>query len=147
MLLSVHSASATPFSAVNTQQNSKECSNRQIAFGWLFKPRAARATMGSICKEILTVAGADEVWSAVRDIGALHTRLVPGFVTDTRLESGARIVTFGNGMMLREPIIAVDDGARRRVWSAEGGPNHEGNLGSNCRVSDPPELTESAMAI
>lgn len=33
--------------------------------------------MGSICKEILTVAGADEVWSAVRDIGALHTRLVP----------------------------------------------------------------------
>jgi hypothetical protein len=34
--------------------------------------------MGSICKEILTVAGADEVWSAVRDIGALHTRLVPG---------------------------------------------------------------------
>ena len=78
--------------------------------------------MGSICKEILTVAGADEVWSAVRDIGALHTRLVPGFVTDTRLEPGARIVTFGNGMMLREPIIAVDNGARRLVWSAEGGP-------------------------
>lgn len=49
--------------------------------------------MGSICKEILTVAGADEVWSAVRDIGALHTRLVPGFVTDTCLEPGARIVT------------------------------------------------------
>ena len=78
--------------------------------------------MGSICKEILTVAGADEVWSAVRDIGALHTRLVPGFVTDTRLEPGARIVTFGNAMMLREPIIAVDNGARRLVWSAEGGP-------------------------
>src|SRR5262245_41860102 len=78
--------------------------------------------MGSICKEILTVAGADEVWSAVRDIGALHTRLVPGFVTNTRLEPGARIVTFGNGMILREPIIAVDDEARRLVWSAEGGP-------------------------
>jgi len=25
-------------------------------------------------------------------------------------------------MMLREPIIAVDNGARRLVWSAEGGP-------------------------
>ena len=35
---------------------------------------------------------------------------------------GARIVTFGNGMVLREPIIAVDDHARRLVWSAEGGP-------------------------
>ena len=78
--------------------------------------------MGSICKEILTVAGADEVWSAVRDIGALHTRLVPGLVTDTYLESGARIVTFGNGMVLREPIIAINDDVRRLVWSARGGP-------------------------
>jgi hypothetical protein len=78
--------------------------------------------MGSICREIVTRAGADNVWSAIRYIGALHTRLVPGLVTDTRLEPGARIVTFGNGMVLREPIIAVDDNARRLVWSAEGGP-------------------------
>ncbi len=68
------------------------------------------------------MAGADEVWSAVRDIGALHTRLVPGFVTDTCLEPGARIVTFGNGMVLREPIIAINDDVRRLVWSARGGP-------------------------
>ena len=76
--------------------------------------------MASICKQIVTKARTDAVWSAIRDIGALHTRLVPGFVTDTRLERGARIVTFGNGMVLREPIIAVDDKARRLVWSAEG---------------------------
>jgi Polyketide cyclase / dehydrase and lipid transport len=80
------------------------------------------AKMGSLCKEIVTRAGPDDVWSAIRDIGALHTRLVPGFVTDTRLAPGARIVTFGNGMVLREPIVAVDDDARRLVWSAEGGP-------------------------
>ena len=78
--------------------------------------------MGSIRKEILTRAGTDDVWSVIRDIGALHTRLVPGFVTDTRLEPGAQIVTFGNGMVLREPIITVDDKARQLVWSAEGGP-------------------------
>ena len=78
--------------------------------------------MASICKHIVTKARTDDVWSAIRDIGALHTRLVPGFVTDTRLERGARIVTFGNGMVLREPIIAVDDNARRLVWSAEGAP-------------------------
>jgi polyketide cyclase/dehydrase/lipid transport protein len=77
--------------------------------------------MASLCKEILTRARTDDVWSAIRDIGALHTRLVPGFVTDTRLEPGARIVTFGNGMVLREPIIAIDDKMRRLVWSAEGG--------------------------
>ena len=55
--------------------------------------------MGSICKKILTKAAIEDVWSAIRDIGALHTRLVPGFVTDTRVEPGARIVTFGNGMV------------------------------------------------
>ena len=60
-------------------------------------------------------------WDAIRDIGALHTRLVPGFVVDTRLEPGERVVTFGNGMVVREPIIDIDDHARRLVWSAIGG--------------------------
>jgi carbon monoxide dehydrogenase subunit G len=69
--------------------------------------------------EILTKAKPDRVWDAIRDIGALHTRLVPGFVLDTRLELGARVVTFNNGMIVREPIIAVDDERRRLVWSAE----------------------------
>ena len=53
--------------------------------------------MASIRKELLTKASVDDVWGALRDIGALHTRLVPGFVIDTLLEPGQRIVTFGNG--------------------------------------------------
>jgi len=75
--------------------------------------------MASIHKEILTTARPDDVWDALRDIGALHTRLVPGFVTDTSLEPGARIVTFGNGMVVRELIVAIEDGESRVVWSAE----------------------------
>ena len=75
--------------------------------------------MASIRKEIMTRAKADQVWAVLRDIGALHTRLVPGFVVDTRLELGARIVTFGNGMVVREPIVDVNDETRRVVWSAE----------------------------
>ncbi len=78
--------------------------------------------MASIRKEISTNASPADVWAALRDIGALHTRLVPGFVIDTRLEPGERIVTFGNGMVVREPIIDVDDDARRLVWSAIDGP-------------------------
>src|SRR4030095_15227284 len=78
-------------------------------------------TMASIRKEILTSAPPDEVWAAIRDIGALHTRLVPGFVADTQLEPGQRIVTFGNGMVVREPIVDLDDQAQRLVWSAIGG--------------------------
>jgi carbon monoxide dehydrogenase subunit G len=76
--------------------------------------------MASIRKEIETDARPEDVWAAIRDIGALHTRLVPGFVIATRLEPGARVVTFGNGMEIREPIVDLDDAARRLVWSAEG---------------------------
>jgi Polyketide cyclase / dehydrase and lipid transport len=75
--------------------------------------------MASIRKEISTKASADSVWFALRDVGALHTRLVPGFVVDTRLEPGARIVTFGNGMVIRELIVDLDDEAKRLVWSAQ----------------------------
>ncbi len=77
--------------------------------------------MASIRREISTLAAPAAVWDAIRDIGALHTRLVPGFVVDTRLEPGARIVTFGNGMVIREPIVDASDADRRLVWSAEGG--------------------------
>jgi hypothetical protein len=77
--------------------------------------------MASIRKEIPIEAPAADVWDAVRDIGALHKRLVPGFVVDTHLEDGARVVTFGNGMVVRELIVDLDDGARRLAWSATGG--------------------------
>lgn len=78
--------------------------------------------MASIRRELLTNAPAEAVWDAIRDVGALHTRLVPGFVVDTRMADGERVVTFGNGMVIREPIVTIDDAARRLVWSAIGGP-------------------------
>src|SRR5436190_9195086 len=77
--------------------------------------------MASIRKEIPLESSAENVWAAVRDVGALHTKLVPGFVVDTRLEEGARIVTFGNGMVARELIVDVDDESRRVAWSVVGG--------------------------
>jgi carbon monoxide dehydrogenase subunit G len=77
--------------------------------------------MASLHKEIRIAAPASAIWDAARDLGALHTRLVPGFVVDTQLEAGSRLVTFFNGMKLREPIITVDDERRRLVWSASGG--------------------------
>ena len=76
--------------------------------------------MASITKRIETVAPVNAVWAAIRDVGALHTRLVPGFVVDTVLDGDARIVTFANGTVIREPIIAVDDEHRRLVWAAVG---------------------------
>lgn len=92
--------------------------------------------MASIRKEISTKASVDAVWSALRDIGALHTRLVPGFVVDTRLEPGARIVTFGNGMVAREVIVDIDDQAKRVVWSATGDRLTHHNASAQVFVSD-----------
>ncbi len=77
--------------------------------------------MASIRTEIPVAAAPAYCWEVLRDVGALHTRLVPGFVTNTVLEDGARLVTFGNGMVARELIIDLDDEARRLVWSVVGG--------------------------
>jgi len=76
--------------------------------------------MASISKEIVSRATPDAVWDAIRDVGALHTRLVPGFVTSTELIPGGRRVTFGNGMVVEEPIIGSDDRARRLAWTSNG---------------------------
>ena len=78
--------------------------------------------MASIHKEFLIEASPEQVWAAVRDVGMIHKRLVPGFVTDCRLDGNARVVTFGNGMVAREEIVDLDDSTRRLVWSATGGP-------------------------
>jgi carbon monoxide dehydrogenase subunit G len=78
--------------------------------------------MASIHQEISVAAPADAVWAAVRDVGAVHERLAPGFVVDTRLEPGARVVTFGNGLVARELIVDIDDAARRLCWAVVGSP-------------------------
>lgn len=77
--------------------------------------------MASIRKEVHINARPESVWEALRDVGALHTRLAPGFVVDTRMEGNARIVTFGNGMVVREEIVDVDDASRRVAWAIVGG--------------------------
>jgi carbon monoxide dehydrogenase subunit G len=78
--------------------------------------------MASIRKETHIACSPEKAWDALRDVGAIHTRLAPGFVVDTTLEEGARIVTFGNGRVVRELIVDVDDGARRVAWSVVGAP-------------------------
>ena len=97
--------------------------------------------MASIRLEMTLGAKPEQVWDAVRDVGAIHTRLAPDFVTDVKLEDGARIVTFANGMVAKELIVDVDDAARRLVWSVvEGRPtHHNGSIqifpeGGGCRL-------------
>jgi hypothetical protein len=80
--------------------------------------RVGGETMASIHKDIPIDAHPDDVWAAVRDFGALHKRLVAGFVRDTRLEGDARIVTFANGTVARELLVDCDEVRRRLVYAA-----------------------------
>ena len=77
--------------------------------------------MASIHKEIVIDAPARDVWDAVRDVGAVHRRLVPGVLTDARLDGDARVVSFANGLVVRELIVSVDDERRRFAYAAVGG--------------------------
>jgi len=76
--------------------------------------------MASIRREIMIEVPADTLWAALKDVGAIHERLVVGFVTDCRLEGNARIVTFANGLVATELIVDVNDADRRVAWAAVG---------------------------
>jgi carbon monoxide dehydrogenase subunit G len=79
--------------------------------------------VASISKEIEIAAPPEDVWAALRDFGAVHERLVPGFVVDSRLDGAdVRVVTFFNGAVAREVLVGVDDETRRLVYTVVDGP-------------------------
>jgi hypothetical protein len=73
--------------------------------------------MASIHKDIPLDARPDDVWAAVRDFGAVHQRVAPGFVTDCRLNGESRVVTFANGNSARELLVTMDEQRRRLVYA------------------------------
>ncbi len=77
--------------------------------------------MATIRHDIAIDAPAAQVWEAVGDVHAPHRRLVPHVLSDARADGDARIVTFANGLVVRERIVTVDDEARRFAYTASGG--------------------------
>jgi carbon monoxide dehydrogenase subunit G len=86
--------------------------------------------MASIRREVRVTASPEAVWAVVRDYGTAHEKLFPGVLTRIELEEGARVVTFANGMVVREFIVDLDDQHRRFAWNAVGGSltHHNGAL-------------------
>lgn len=84
--------------------------------------------MASIQKERTIEATPEAVWDALSDWGAIHERLVPGFLVDTKLDGEDRIVTFFNGVVARERLVDRSNDERRLVWSIVDGPytHHNG---------------------
>lgn len=75
--------------------------------------------MATLIKDLTLDAPADAVWDAVADIGAVHTRFAPGFVTAVELVPGARMVTFDTGQVFKEVIVGLDHAHRRLAYSVE----------------------------
>jgi hypothetical protein len=98
---------------------------RPTARAWRTGDNASR--MATIRKEILIDTTPQAAWDALRDVGALHTRLVAGFVTDTKLEGNARVVTFKTGNVVREDIISIDETQWRVAWAIVGQAFHHYN--------------------
>ena len=97
--------------------------------------------MASIHKEVALDARADDVWDAIRDFGAVHRRVAPGFVLDTQLDGDARIVTFANGNAAREVLVTIDDARKRLVYAvvSERVKQHSASIrivpdGERCRM-------------
>jgi hypothetical protein len=68
--------------------------------------------------------GADPAtaWEALCDFANVHQRVAAGFVTDSRLDDGDRIVTFENGAVARERLVDLDGERRRIVYSVVESP-------------------------
>jgi hypothetical protein len=58
--------------------------------------------VASIRKEIDVDVVPAKAWDAIRDVGAAHTRLFPGALSDCHLEGDVRVVTFANGTVALE---------------------------------------------
>jgi hypothetical protein len=111
--------------------------------------------MASIHREILVDTPAAALWDAMRDPGALHTRLAPDFIAECTMDGDeARQIRFANGMTVRELIIDIDDDRRRIAWSAVGGrlTHHNASTqifeegSSRCRVVWIADLLPHALA-
>ena len=101
--------------------------------------------MGSVYREIEIDASPELVWDVIRDVGAVHTRLAPGFVTDVRMEGDVRFVTFITGRVVPERIVGIDQAVRRMAYTAVDVPERKHHNASfqvfangpdSCRFTD-----------
>ncbi len=78
--------------------------------------------MATVRREVLLGADPADVWDAVQDVGAVHERLCPGVLVDSRPDGDGRVVTFAAGPVVREGVVAVEPHARRLVYAVTESP-------------------------
>lgn len=73
--------------------------------------------MASIYKEIIINVNSMCVWDAVRDVGNVHIRFVPGYAAKTLINGDTRILTMSNGNIVKELIIDIDNHNYRLAYA------------------------------
>jgi len=76
----------------------------------------------TVRKDVVLGADAADVWDALRDFTAVHQRLCPGVLVDSRPDPGGRVVTFAAGPVVRETLVAVEPEERRLVYAVAESP-------------------------
>ena len=102
--------------------------------------------MPSIHLEIELDRAPDEVWEVIGDWEKGPVRMAPGFVTDSRVDGDARVVTFVNGVTARERFVDRDERRRRLVWNIVGEPtvHHNGVMQVHARPGGGSRVTWTA---
>jgi hypothetical protein len=108
--------------------------------------------MATIRKEIQVAVTAASAWAKIRDVGNAAA-IFPDVLSASRMEGDVRIVEFKNGMVIREPIVTLDDEVRRFAWSAQGGATTHYNAvlqvfeeGPGCRIVWTSDLLPNEVA-
>lgn len=78
--------------------------------------------MATIRNDITIERPAAAVWDALADFQAVHRRVAPGFLTDSKPDGeGVRLVSFANGTTAKETLVSLDQQRRRLVYAIIGG--------------------------
>ena len=84
--------------------------------------------MAHLRTEISIAAAPADVWDVIRDFAAGPLRMAPAFVVGCEADADVRVVTFADGVVVRERFVSLDDDERRITYSVVGGsirPDHD----------------------
>jgi carbon monoxide dehydrogenase subunit G len=96
--------------------------------------------MATIRKVLDLDAPIAKVWASLADFHNVHTRVAPGFVTASKPDGDARIVTFANGTSAREQLVTMDEAQHRVVYAIKEGRATHHNASVDL-IADGPRRT------
>jgi hypothetical protein len=94
-----------------------DCGIVKVAGRVTWKTTIKGDEMASVRRETSIDTRVEDAWDALRDFDVVHERVAPGFVTDCRPDGRGRMVTFFDGVTVRELPVTIDDDRRRLVYA------------------------------